>query len=520
MAKAADLIRAAGEADHWSNFAEFCRWEMKAGGPDPHMRLAARMAENDGADWLEQVWRGLCYLGVYNVPTAAAVWNEWPWVKARGASGKFTSWLGRHWKGGIALRRERKAVLSPVKLGRYFDSAVQWLRDKQDNGLGWIGDCDLSPRERYDTGWEDVQSIYAMGRYVANKFLEYARRYLNVNSPAYDIRSRGGWSPREGLALLWPYYAETLCGDDSPEACAVADHCASQTRTAVQEQYGLDLDYYNLQVLLCDYKQCYVGRRQFPGRSQDSEIAYERKIAPHWGRNVAMYAARRQIFPTEVLGEVRGWNRVREELGDCLAVHGYMWSDFCYDYLRSRHNLARPVSLAGAPRDNLAHSGAGGGNLYAKEILPGVFQRGEFRKRPSSWKLAQLKRLGVGVVVCLINQSDPDLHRALGKRYVHLPIPDGRVVEPLTLLARVKEVGDWIEGGGRVLVHCRAGRNRSSLFSALLAVRLRRMSGRQAAILLRERRPNALANEHFVRFLERVERYCLQKSCYILRRGL
>jgi len=348
MDKSIDNVRKlAIEADQWQNFANFCKMEMAVGGPDPHMKLTAAMCDLDSCKWAEKAWRGLCYLGVYNVPTAEQIWNIWPFDRAISEKELFLPWFTEHWE-GITMRRERKSARSPIKMAKYFETAATWLQgtvEKKDAGRGWIsGVGDISALKRYELAWDDVQSsIYSMGRYIAFKYLEYGMQYLEFPIELRDIRAKGGWSPRTCLAILWPDQAETLLGGDSPGEIAVVDEYAAKTKDRTLSDYNLDLSYYNMQVLLCDYKQCYVGKRQFPGRSQDSEIAYHKKIAPYWGDKTRMWEARSKIFPRQVLGEINGWDAVREELGKVLYDYGYMWSDLIYDYQLSKDRLAMPV---------------------------------------------------------------------------------------------------------------------------------------------------------------------------------
>lgn len=64
------------------------------------------------------------------------------------------------------------------------------------------------------------------------------------------------------------------------------------------------------------------------------------------------------------------------------------------------------------------------------------------------------------------------------------------------------ELARYIEAGGRVLTMCNAGRNRSGLLSALIVRELTGLPGAAAMAVVREHRPNAIANPHFERFLE------------------
>ncbi len=158
--------------------------------------------------------------------------------------------------------------------------------------------------------------------------------------------------------------------------------------------------------------------------------------------------------------------------------------------------------------------------MKVHEIIPGrLYQRGLFGKLTRREKSRELSRLGVGCVVALAGPIDDDLDALLGSRYVYLPIPDGAKLDENSLLENADEVGGWMEDGVGVLTHCRAGRNRSSLFSALLAVRILGCSGEQAVALLRNNRKNSLANEHFVNFLNGVVGHDRQKG-YVLREGL
>lgn len=345
-----EVNRLAAEADQWKNFADFAKYEMAVGGPDPHMKLTAELCKIDGCNWEETAWRGLCYLGVYNVPTAEQIWNVWPFKKAVKEGDKlFLPWFTEHWP-GITMRRERKSARSPIKMSKYFETAASWLYNiyrQRKSGNGWIaGHKNKTALERYEMAWEDVmssQSIYSMGRYIGFKYLEYGIQYLGFPIALNDIRAKDGWSPRACLAILWPEQAEALLGGDSPKEIAIVDEYAKKTKERTLKEYGVELSYYNLQVLLCDYKQCYVGKRQYPGRSQDSEIMYHKKIEPYWKSKTKIWQGRANIFPHEVLGEINNWDYVREELGKVLYNHGYMWNDLIYDYNLSKARLTSPI---------------------------------------------------------------------------------------------------------------------------------------------------------------------------------
>ena len=322
---------------HWDYFAEFIRYEMAVGGPDPHMVLVGHMSED--VSWHERVWHGICYVSVYNTPTAEALWRTWPWAAVVDNRERLEVWLRTHWK-GIATRRERRSVRSAEKLAHCLADGAEWVQRCEP-----FFDIGSPPSlARYETMWNSCQRIYALGRYATIKLLEYFGRYCGLSSRMPDMRARGGWSPREALAMLYPEHASVLTGDDSEATLRHVDGLAVKGRQFLLEKYGLSLDNFLFQVMLCDYKQSYVGRRQYPGRSHDSELEYARVVSAHFGGESDMWATRRRLFPSRALGELSGWSGVRKELGGVLRDFGYTWSDIRFSYLASKDDLAHPVA--------------------------------------------------------------------------------------------------------------------------------------------------------------------------------
>ncbi len=323
---------------HWKQFAEFVRWERAVGGPDPHLTLVGEMSVN--APWMERIWRGGCYIGVYNTPGAEQIWTAWPFhtVRLLERAEPLIQWLREHWI-GIPTRRERRAIRQPEKLGRFLFEYAGFAST--------LTKRDFAAREdAYEALWDRVGNVYTLGRYVAIKLLEYYNRYCSFPAKIPDIRPRDGWSPREALTLFYPEYEQLLTNSsDTHENIANINVIAEHGRQYLAEAFGIELDHFLFQVLLCDYKQSAVGHRQYPGRSHDSELGYAATVEAHFGAGASgqMFKARAATFPPEALGEQQGWTGVRKELGWVLARHSYTWSDIQFSYLQSRENLAAPV---------------------------------------------------------------------------------------------------------------------------------------------------------------------------------
>lgn len=320
-------------AEHRRFYAEFVRYERAAGGPDPHMTLAGRLSEGESRD--ERAWRLMCYLACYNVPTGVVLWRHWPRQRVLEEAPALEPWIREHWE-GLSFRRERRAVRTAPKLARHLVACAQFVDRMDFDGL-------------YDHAWRDVNRIYGTGRYIAIKLLEGLRRFCDAPVVLADLRAQGGRSPREALALLYPEQRDALLGDDRQDHVSRADMCGAWAREELAERHGLEVSWYELQATLCEWKQSVIGRSQYPGRAQDSELAHYARVAGYWPGDDNPYpllAARAALFPAWALGEQQGWDGRRTELGPILCDYGYTWTDSLYDY-RATHalggNFARPV---------------------------------------------------------------------------------------------------------------------------------------------------------------------------------
>lgn len=309
----------------WQAFADFSRLDKLSGGPDSHMTTMVALSQGYSPE--ERAWRMLVYVAVYNVPMALVILNRFPTPQQEGRR----EWIAEHWDKIILRRERRRPVGSPTKLADCLDSCAQWIGLKR---------LDSS----YETLWADVDRIRYFGRYAKIKSLEAIRRVDVVKHTIPDLRAHGADSPREGLALLWPEHEELLNrGGNRDYVIAKTETIATTTQQRLSSYFGVELSTYELQTLICDFKQVVVTQRQYPGRSVDSEMTYAGLVKSFDVDLSPMFAARKQLFPLWALAEVEGWPGVREELGEVYAKHGYMWSDFLYDY-RKTTDLAHPVS--------------------------------------------------------------------------------------------------------------------------------------------------------------------------------
>lgn len=315
--------------DTWKLFSEFCIYEKLTGGPDPHMKAVLKMCEGHPVE--EQLWRSALYVGVYNVPSAEAIWRHWnfehhPPVK----------WIQDNWK-GLRFRRERKSVGlddTGYNLVEYFAGARKTI-DSQE----------MLKSADFNQVWKFANGLPHVGRYAATKLVELWYELGVTSAPHHDIRAKGGWSPRTMLQMLYP---ESKHNPYDNAQVVQAEELATFNYQRLVDA-GIHISKFEHEVLLCEAKASISSKRQYPGRSLDSELKYEYAIKDYWNFGETEHMkVRPLISPEWSLGELQGWSDTRKELGYVASKHGYTWSDSLFDFnvTLKTGDFANPVRKA------------------------------------------------------------------------------------------------------------------------------------------------------------------------------
>jgi hypothetical protein len=294
---------------NWDLFAEFARQEIAAHGPDPQLPLIEELVRSSGrASPQEFLWAAGCYCAQHSVTSTYLVWKYWrpEEVYFDSVGGEFEAWLVRNWK-YLPIHRHMKHHKMPEK-------RAECLHDFARYALEWSPARTNRP---YDLVWKDaIDSVKFFGRYMAIKYLEMIGRWVEPSLQLQDVRSKGGWSPREALAILFPdrpILGER--GNESKSALAEVEQSASQLQFDLAVKYGINLTFFQLQVLLCEFKEALHGRFYFGG-AHDEELVDLQKATPGFAPEdiQEIYDARKRIFKPEYLGEIGGWTGYRKEM--------------------------------------------------------------------------------------------------------------------------------------------------------------------------------------------------------------
>lgn len=138
--------------------------------------------------------------------------------------------------------------------------------------------------------------------------------------------------------------------------------------------------------------------------------------------------------------------------------------------------------------------------LKAIPIIDGVlYQRAIFSDYSLEVKKRFLEFYGIDVVVSLI-YADPDMPELVYK-YIQNYQPDGKDFDFAYAESLADSLYSLIKEGHRVLVHCRGGKNRSSLLSSLIVMRYFNISGREALDYIRIKKKGAIDTPTLEKYL-------------------
>lgn len=317
---------------HTERMAEFTAAKRDVGEPSPHMAIVVYLTED--LPLSERLYRGATYLNAYSVGTAEKIWEEWPYERARRDREGLSRWIADNWA-GFHTRTERRTVRTPAKFTKAQMGILDWVAYSERELMRFRNE---PPAAQYETWWTTANGIPYFGRYINIRLIEYVNRITDLPLDLQDIRSIGGWSPIRALSMFRPEDWPALKTGTAANVNRVAQDVLADLRTLGE------MNYYTFAAMLCEYREAYEDRHQYPGRTHDQELEYSSSLKfMHWDTPPkAIWKARKALFPQEALGEVEGWSTIRHELSRVLRDNGYVWSDVTFDY-QATTNLNQPV---------------------------------------------------------------------------------------------------------------------------------------------------------------------------------
>lgn len=290
-------------AENWDLFAEFCRQELATGGPDPQVALMVELSKDTHPQ--EKMWLAGCYCSHHTVPSAYVVWKHFRPEHVIADETELREFLAKHWD-WLPVRPEMRSH-------RMIEKRLQCLRDFARFA---VHKWDLMPALDYNEAWKlSIDSVKYFARYMAIKYLEILHRMDILQWGLTDMRAKSAWSPRIALGMLYPEVNHIIAdkGNNTHEAVRITELHANRAVHEMRKR-GVPVSFFQIQVLMCEFREALVGG-YYPGASHDEELDYIRIAQEAFGPETIkpIFDARRQIFPHSVLGELNGWNGLRQD---------------------------------------------------------------------------------------------------------------------------------------------------------------------------------------------------------------
>lgn len=142
--------------------------------------------------------------------------------------------------------------------------------------------------------------------------------------------------------------------------------------------------------------------------------------------------------------------------------------------------------------------------MTLREVYPGLFVSGHTRGLAPARSQEILSAAGINQILCVAPRADTTLAELFDGSYVHSPLSDGKNIPSSHLKNMAEIAAAFLRGGGKLLVHCNAGRNRASLV-ATMVMREMGLTSDEAIRRIRATRDTALANPHFESYLRSLD---------------
>lgn len=311
-----------GRRDYWAGFADFVAGETWAGGPSPNLKMVGALSRAvPHRTRVHETWLACCYAAIYNTSGASALYHCWPDPESAAAADDLEGWIAENRPGMPVHSNRRRTHGSPRKMAEGLRSLAEFAVAQKFETYG-----------DYERLWAQVHEIDNVGRYFGIKLCGTLRELGLTRAAQPDIRARGAKNGRRTLALLYPDDADRLdmkTGGNSRRSVDLAETRALEVKQRLEEQHGLDVDWFELEALLCEFNQLVKGHR-YPGSTSDGDAAALAKAEAHFREDTLIsqyvWLARESVLPHEL---------VRSSKDDALVVayrdHGYVWSDALYD---------------------------------------------------------------------------------------------------------------------------------------------------------------------------------------------
>lgn len=198
---------------------------------------------------------------------------------------------------------ERRGLRGGGKLLKHLHSWSEILSMQFDIKGYLEGGFTSDPEYNYEVLWQRIQEPWGNGRWAAFKMLDILRHTHDFNIAAPDMRMEFCSGPKEGLIYLY----------ELPKTAKVpALNSSGNKLRALLAAQGLNLDYEELETVLCNYHAMTQGR-YYVGHDIDELEEVINKSGLEDEDKGFLMDIRKAVIPNHYLGEMNNWYGLQKQ---------------------------------------------------------------------------------------------------------------------------------------------------------------------------------------------------------------
>lgn len=241
-------------------FINWCAWSIKNHDCDPALWLLNYLFDRFEHNIEQKYWIAWIYGTTYHLPTAWIIWNEFPDYELVDQE-RLEYWNNKNYK---ILRYQTDTKYNKGYLPQQFASYRKWINHNNKSKTQRERFNYFINKNSFDFLWQSInKNLYKFGRYSTWYYMQTLKDCVQVKLLPADLKLEdysGSRSHRNGLC--YALNKETWIDKKLHKSCIdYMNYEASNIKAELKQKYDVDMDYYQMETLLCSYKKIYRKSR-------------------------------------------------------------------------------------------------------------------------------------------------------------------------------------------------------------------------------------------------------------------
>lgn len=261
-----------------AGFINWCAWSLKNNDCDPALWLLNYLFDRYEHNIEQKYWIAWIYGTTYHLPTAWIIWNEFPDYELVDQD-RLKWWNDENYK---RLRYQTDTKYNKGYLPQQFASYKKWINHNNKTGTQRERFNNFIQKQSFDFLWQTInKNLYKFGRYSTWYYMQTLKDCVGVDLNPSDLKLddySGSRSHRNGFC--YALNKDDWIDKKLHRSCIdYMNHEAINIKNELLDQYNIEMDYYQMETLLCSYKKIYrKSRGRYLGYYLDRQAEEIKKV--------------------------------------------------------------------------------------------------------------------------------------------------------------------------------------------------------------------------------------------------